>query len=152
MSERSALGVDADPSASLTMVSGSSSLLTRLMATSVPSLDLSHPNSQDQSPLYSIIPAELRLSIYELVLISYPDPNQPYPFKSHYYRPGYTAVKKTDVALLRACKKAYIEAKDLVWLPSTGNDEEVFWWGMTARRPPIANPPNNSLTPQLGKS
>jgi hypothetical protein len=30
----------------------------------------------------------------------------------------------------------YLEAKDLIWLPSTGNNEEAFWWGDGRSRPP----------------
>ncbi|KAJ2923843.1 hypothetical protein H1R20_g13251, partial [Candolleomyces eurysporus] len=101
----------------------------------VQTLDFSQANPQYQSPLYMAFPVEIRLAIYALVLASFPDPNEPYSFQSYYYRPGHTAPKMNDLRLLSVCKRAYIEAKDLIWDPTSGNTQEAFWWGDYLRRP-----------------
>ena len=99
-------------------------------------LDLSRVNLQTQSPLYNTFPTELRLAIYSFVVASFPNPNDPYPFQSYYYRPGYTAPMISDLRLLRVCKQVYLEAKDLIWDAASGHTEEAFWWGDNKRRPP----------------
>lgn len=108
---------------------------TMASAAQVQTLDLSQVHPQTQSPLYTTFPTEMRLAIYALVLASFPDPNEPYPFMSYYYRPGYTAPMKNDLRLLRVCKQVYIEAKGLIWDPTSGRTEEAFWWGDHRRRP-----------------
>ncbi|KAH6874639.1 hypothetical protein BKA70DRAFT_1577173 [Coprinopsis sp. MPI-PUGE-AT-0042] len=100
-------------------------------------LDLStDAYAQSASPLFTILPPEIRTEIFSLALSSFPDPSKPYPFDSYWYRPGYTAVRLTHVSLLATCKRINDEARDLVWKPGNGNDEESFWWGPNNMRPP----------------
>ncbi|KAG2024161.1 hypothetical protein CC2G_001741 [Coprinopsis cinerea AmutBmut pab1-1] len=92
-------------------------------------------NPQDQSILYHTLPLELRRQIFIAYFTSYSHPSKPYRFLSYYYRPGHTAPKCTDVALLRVCRRVYAEARELVWHKDTGNGEESFWIGSAERRP-----------------
>ncbi|KAH6874648.1 hypothetical protein BKA70DRAFT_1350024 [Coprinopsis sp. MPI-PUGE-AT-0042] len=100
-------------------------------------LDLStDAYAQSASPLFTVLPPEIRTEIFSLALSSFPDPSNPYSFDSYWYRPGYTAVRLTHVSLLATCKRINDEARDLVWKPGNGNDEESFWWGPNNMRPP----------------
>jgi hypothetical protein len=92
-------------------------------------------NAQSASPLFSLLPLEMRAEIFALALSALPDESQPWPFDSYWYRPGYTAPKRTEVSVLLLCKRAYREARELVWKAGGGNDEETFWWGDPDRRP-----------------
>ncbi|KAM0541675.1 hypothetical protein ACHAPJ_013151 [Fusarium lateritium] len=58
---------------------------------------------QQGSPLYTILPAEVRTQIFTLVLTEYPtpDPNDDEPI--------YSLKRKTDVEILRTCKAIYKE-------------------------------------------
>ncbi|KAH6888322.1 hypothetical protein BKA70DRAFT_1442969 [Coprinopsis sp. MPI-PUGE-AT-0042] len=77
-----------------------------------------HP--QSTSPLFHAFPAEIRAEIFALTMASFPDTSRP----------------KTDLALLKPCKRVYQEAKELVWKEGCGNDEETFWWGNNLAMPP----------------
>ncbi|KAG2024166.1 hypothetical protein CC2G_001746 [Coprinopsis cinerea AmutBmut pab1-1] len=112
----------------------------------VPSFSMT-ADAQDKSPLYSAIPPEIRLEIFELAVTSYPDPSRPYPFSSRYYRAGFTAPRRTDLALLRTCQKVYSEARELVWKPSTGNDECMVRCTTWERRNDV--PPESVYTHSL---
>jgi hypothetical protein len=102
-----------------------------------PDLDLTiNMDAQSASPLFTVFPPEIRAEIFTFALASFPDLSNPYPFKSYWYRPGYTAPKRTELSLLVTCKRIYDEAKDLVWKEGSANDEEAFWWGSVTRRPP----------------
>ncbi|KAH6874650.1 hypothetical protein BKA70DRAFT_1350028 [Coprinopsis sp. MPI-PUGE-AT-0042] len=92
-------------------------------------------NAQSASPVFTVLPPELRAEIFSLALASFPDTSSPYQFGSYWYRPGYTAPKRADLSLLLTCKSIYQEAKDLVWQKGGGNDDEAFWWGSDKRRP-----------------
>ncbi|KAI1615546.1 hypothetical protein EDD36DRAFT_463051 [Exophiala viscosa] len=80
-------------------------------------------NHQDQSPLFSRIPAEIRLHIFELALTSFDDPTKPYRADRKFYRPGYHYHQKIDCTLLRTCKLIYLETR---LLPVSVN-EHMFW-------------------------
>jgi hypothetical protein len=82
-------------------------------------------NPQLQSPLFGTLPGEIRNEIFALVLMQYEDEAELYPEDSYWYRPGFTAPRKSDSALLRTCRAAYAEGKkvylkDLEW---------AFWFG-----------------------
>ncbi|KAH6874618.1 hypothetical protein BKA70DRAFT_1128915 [Coprinopsis sp. MPI-PUGE-AT-0042] len=97
---------------------------------------VANADPQSASPLFAGFPPEIRAEIFSLALSSFPDTSKPYPFDSYWYRPGYTAPKLTDLSLLVTCKRIYEEARLLVWKEGSGNEQEVFWWGTTVRRPP----------------
>jgi hypothetical protein len=67
---------------------------------------------QDQSPLFTRLPAELRAEIFSLVLTDYPDPSPAahYAADTCYARPSYFAPRRTDARLLRVCRAVYREA------------------------------------------
>ncbi|TFK22267.1 hypothetical protein FA15DRAFT_671736 [Coprinopsis marcescibilis] len=103
-------------------------------------INLSTVNPQNDSPLYTTFPPEVRRYIVSYVLSAYDDTSEPWSFQSYYRRPGYTGGKRTEVAVLRTCKLMYIESRDLIFQPGTGNEEEAFWWGDHGRRPPDHRP------------
>ena len=69
-------------------------------------------DEQVQSPLFKL-PPELRETIWQLTVASYDNLDRPYEINSHYCRPGYTHAQKIDTALLRTCRKIYLEAYHL---------------------------------------
>ncbi|EAU93683.1 hypothetical protein CC1G_12281 [Coprinopsis cinerea okayama7 len=107
-------------------------------------------HAQAQSPLWGLLPPEIREDIFLDVFTATPNPENPYPFFSYYYRPGFTAPKTTHLDILLTCKQAYIEGKDLVWKERTGNTELAFWWGEAERRPPHAFEPRDTHHPRHG--
>jgi hypothetical protein len=68
------------------------------------------PHYQGSSPLFSILPPEIRNHIFHLTLLEYDDKNFPVPFNSYGYRPGHRFRKKHSLDLLATCKLAYLEA------------------------------------------
>lgn len=68
------------------------------------------PHPQDSSPLFSILPPEIRNRIFYLTLLEYDDETSPVPFDSYGYRPGHEYRKKHSLDLLATCKRAYLEA------------------------------------------
>jgi len=83
-------------------------------------------NHQLQSPLFGVLPAELRNEIFALTLMPHEDKEATYPKDSYWFRPGFSAPRKSSCALLRTCKAAYVEGqkvflRDLEW---------AFWFGM----------------------
>ena len=87
---------------------------------------------QEQSPLFTKVPAEIRNQIFEIALQPYYDPNGLYERNTEYTRPGSLGRKKVDVALLRTCKRVYAETK----VVSFGNLEVEFYLGHASRVPP----------------
>lgn len=90
--------------------------------------------SQDQSPLFSVLPPEVRSHICTLALTDYPDPNpdRQYSPETCYMRPSYFAPRKTDTALLRTCKALYREC----WHMPFTLKEQVHWVTSPDRAPP----------------
>ncbi|KAH8907036.1 hypothetical protein BR93DRAFT_654759 [Coniochaeta sp. PMI_546] len=101
-------------------------LHTRLLAT--------HPHPQTDSPLYSLLPAEVRAEIFSLALADYPDPSpeKHYQATTCYTRPSYFAPRRTDWALLAACRRAYAEAWHLPFVLR----EQTHWLTAQDRAPP----------------
>lgn len=88
-------------------------------------------NPQIASPLFSILPAEIRTHIFYYALLAYPDPARPYSRHSFWYRPGYTHARAIAVALLLTCRRVYLET-DL--LPVIHNEHII--WGVEKSRLP----------------
>jgi hypothetical protein len=88
--------------------------------------DLTPQNMQQQSPLFSVLPGEIRNEIFALALVQYEDDAEAYPEDSYWYRPGFAGPRKSSSALLRTCKLAYAEAQK-VFLREV---EFAFWFGM----------------------
>lgn len=86
-------------------------------------------NPQLSSPLFTLLPGEIRNQIFSLALTPYPDLSRPYHQGTHYYRPGYHHPIIAPIALLLTCRKIYSETAHL---PLALN-EITYWCG---RGPP----------------
>ncbi|KAI1773104.1 hypothetical protein F4818DRAFT_118132 [Hypoxylon cercidicola] len=89
---------------------------------------------QDESPLFGVIPAEVRSAIFSLALTDFPDPapDNQYAADTCYRRPHYFAPRKTDTALLRTCRAAYAEC----WFLPFMLQEQAHWLTAQDRAPP----------------
>ena len=82
---------------------------------------------QDSSPLFTILPAEIRNDIYALSLESddrSDEGSQAYLRHAFYYRPGYKKPRCIPTALLQTCQQIHAEAS---LLPAKVN-EHTFWF------------------------
>ncbi|KAI1375717.1 hypothetical protein F4677DRAFT_422191 [Hypoxylon crocopeplum] len=89
---------------------------------------------QDESPLFGVLPAEVRSSIFSLALTDYPDPtpDNHYAAETCYTRPHYFSPRKTDTALLRTCRATYAEC----WFLPFMLQEQAHWLTAQDRAPP----------------
>ena len=88
-------------------------------------------NSQSQSPLFSIVPGEIRNLIYQFVLSEYEDPNELYNDNTCYKRPGYFARRRIDTVLLRTCQRIYCEA----WFVPWSSRQHTIYFTANDRKP-----------------
>ncbi|KAI4180343.1 MAG: hypothetical protein L6R41_007289 [Letrouitia leprolyta] len=86
-------------------------------------------NSQSQSPLFYLVPPEVRNQIFQLALTAYEDPTRKYRPNAYHYRPDFTCARRIDTALLRTCRRIYWET---FRIPASIN-EHTSWFG---RAPP----------------
>ena len=86
-------------------------------------IDLSHMLDQGQSPLFEVLPAEIRTRIFEYALTPYESTCNPYAQNRYYYRPGYQSDPNQDLNLLRSCKRIFQEAR----LMPVSQAEHTFW-------------------------
>ena len=77
------------------------------------SQNISEVNRQLQSPLFSILPEEIRVSIWTYALVAYEDPNQLYPKHLRCNRPGQAGALRIAKELLLTCKAVYLETYEL---------------------------------------
>ncbi|CAD0114225.1 unnamed protein product [Aureobasidium uvarum] len=94
-------------------------------------------HEQSQSALFSVLPGEIRMTIWNYALADYQDETQLYDDATCYKRPDYFAPRKTDTVLLRTCKRIYQEAWFLPWT----NAEQTFYLTSRDRRPPRTTTP-----------
>ncbi|KAK4550241.1 hypothetical protein LTR36_003208 [Oleoguttula mirabilis] len=73
-------------------------------------------NEQEASPLFSVLPPEIRDDIWAYATAPYEDPNGKFEETAYYYRPGHTARLRTDTALLLTCRRVWLEANALPML------------------------------------
>ncbi|KAK3704886.1 hypothetical protein LTR37_013577 [Vermiconidia calcicola] len=85
---------------------------------------LARCHSQDQSPLFSVLPRELRDYIWRLATSPFEDDWHSYEKNEYYYRPGHTARLKTHFELLLACRRVWLEANAFPMLQA----EHCFWF------------------------
>jgi len=71
----------------------------------------SHP--QTQSPLLTVLPSEIRNSIFEYAVCQTIDCSKPVSNTSHTHRPGHEYDPHIDTALLRTCRLIYYETRTL---------------------------------------
>ena len=97
-----------------------------MAVTAAAPLDITEFDPQSQSPLFGILPGEIRNEIFALALVQYEDDTAAYPEDSYWYRPGFKCPRKSSSALLRSCRLAYLEGQK-VFLKEA---EHAFWFGM----------------------
>ena len=78
---------------------------------------------QSGSPLFSILPGEVRDKVFEYALLSYEDTTHLYDEETCYRRPGYFAPSTADRSLLQTCQQVYAEAWFRPWVSAT----HTFW-------------------------
>ncbi|KAK1973078.1 hypothetical protein LY78DRAFT_7405 [Colletotrichum sublineola] len=113
------------------------------------SINVTGFDQQPGSPLFSVLPGEVRNEIFALALIQYDeDDANAYPEDSYWYRPGFRGPRRSSSSLLRTCKLAYAEGQKVFlreqefafWFDRgpegrTGSDScERFFLGLTAEQ------------------
>ncbi|KAK4574746.1 hypothetical protein LTR86_001587 [Recurvomyces mirabilis] len=73
-------------------------------------------NEQSSSPLFSVLPRELRDIIWEYATAPFEDQSQKFDENTYYYRPVHTARLKSHTALLLTCRRAWLEANAMPML------------------------------------
>ncbi|PCG91494.1 Hypothetical protein PENO1_093470 [Penicillium occitanis (nom. inval.)] len=98
-----------------------------------PSINLrSNINLQQQSPLFSVLPAEIRSLIFTCALTDYEDITQDaFGRDTYWYRPGYQAKRRTATELLRTCKRVFQET----WFLPFALAEHCFFLTQENRAP-----------------
>ncbi|KAH7234833.1 uncharacterized protein BKA55DRAFT_579511 [Fusarium redolens] len=106
------------------------------------------PIPQEESPLFSKLPGEVRDSIFSYVLTDHPDPTPTKKFRENtcYTRPSYLAAQSTDTRLLRTCRAIYRET----WFKPFLLREHTEWATGEDRAPPPGKAPPR-LGPMLAK-
>ncbi|KAH6972994.1 hypothetical protein BKA56DRAFT_593126 [Ilyonectria sp. MPI-CAGE-AT-0026] len=89
---------------------------------------------QDNSPLFSLLPPEVRSQIFSYALTDFPDPSPKKRYKDWtiYKRPAYSAPRRNDTRLLRTCRAVYREC----WFMPFLLKEHTHWIGHEDRAPP----------------
>lgn len=93
------------------------------LAFQISSSSSSSIDPQLSSPLFSVIPQEIRDQIFEYALTAYPDPTRPYAGNQRYARPGVAGHPRIATELLGTCKAVYLETYQL---PITLNPVIVY--------------------------
>lgn len=82
-------------------------------------------NAQHDCPLFNgRIPSEIRTLIFEYAVTPAPDMPNPWDTNTHYSRPGFRCPSRRSTALLRTCRRIYLETHHL---PAT-NFPHTFWF------------------------
>ncbi|KAJ4182598.1 hypothetical protein NW755_010365 [Fusarium falciforme] len=91
-------------------------------------------NPQSGSPLFRLLPAEVRNQIFALALTDYedPSPDNHYDGNTCFTRPSYFAPRRTDTTLLRTCRAVYRECRFLPFMLT----EQLHWLSFDERAPP----------------
>jgi hypothetical protein len=94
-------------------------------------INIEDAHNQAQSPLFSVIPPEIRNEIFSLALRPYIDVEKLYDRETYWARPGAEGPTRIDTALLRTCKRVWGETKVLL-----GKDfEPMFYLANKSRAP-----------------
>jgi hypothetical protein len=91
-------------------------------------------NEQDDSPLFTVLPREIRDLIWDFTLAPYEDPNGKFKANEYFCRPGHEARLKTDFNLLLTCRRVWLEAHAMPMLQA----EHSFYYNRAA--PDARNP------------
>jgi hypothetical protein len=87
---------------------------------------------QEGSPLFSLLPPEIRTKIFTFAPSDYEDTESPYNIDTYYSRPSYFAPRKTSTELLRTCRAIYRET----WFLPFILREQIHWLSSPDRAPP----------------
>ena len=90
-------------------------------------------NPQEESAFFTVLPVEIRTQLYIHMLSEYDDLTKPYPRNSYYFRPDFQYAPQIDTALLKTCRRVYLETCLLPVSLAT----HCFWGG------PDRGPPNH---------
>lgn len=102
---------------------------------------------QEESPLFSLLPPEIRTNIFTLVLSDYEDTDSPYHIDTCYSRPSYFAPRKTSTELLRTCRAIYRETWFLPFILT----EQTYWLSAPDRAPPNYITKLKQLLPEIAR-
>ncbi|KAL4791311.1 hypothetical protein BDV19DRAFT_370613 [Aspergillus venezuelensis] len=86
---------------------------------------------QNKSPLFTVLPPEIRSLVFTFALSPYEDHAKSYSKETYWTRPGYNAPHRTCTALLRTCKAIYSEA----WYLPFALAEHTFYLSSDDRAP-----------------
>jgi len=86
---------------------------------------------QTQSPLFSVLPAEIRNLLFSFALLETEDITRPYHKNTCYARPDFLAPKRVDASLLQTCQRVYGEA----WFRPFIATEHTLFLTSNDRRP-----------------
>lgn len=92
---------------------------------------LANCHAQEQCPLFSKLPGELRNRIFEFACAPSEDPNHRYEHTDYWFRPGYHAKPKYETNLLRTCRRIWIESHSLPIALAV----PTFWFADPSRAP-----------------
>lgn len=88
-------------------------------------------DDQHSSPLFSVLPGEVRDIVYVYAFSDYEDLTKSYDVETCYRRPEYMGPRKTETALLRTCQAIYGEAWFLPWTQA----QHTFFLTAGTRKP-----------------
>lgn len=86
---------------------------------------------QSQSPLFSVLPGEIRDKIFAYSLAEFDDTSTAFDSNTCYRRPEYAAPRRSDTALLQTCQRVYHEA----FFYPFSLAEQILWLAWQGRRP-----------------
>lgn len=93
--------------------------------------NLARCNPQSQSPLFNVLPPEIRNEIFSLALMQHEDLSNPYPSHDFCCRPAHRARRIVSTSLLQTCRLIWLEANHCPMTQAVHS----FWFDQY-RRPP----------------
>jgi hypothetical protein len=99
---------------------------------------------QSDSPLFSVLPGEIRDRIFAYTLAEFEDTLTAFDSDTCYRRPEYAAPRRSDTALLQTCQRVYHEA----FFYPFALAEQILWLAWDSRRPSTVTTPEQ-LQPSL---
>nr|POE75169.1 hypothetical protein CFP56_63404 [Quercus suber]POE94752.1 hypothetical protein CFP56_16989 [Quercus suber] len=81
-------------------------------------------DQQERSPLFALLPRELRNMIWAYATAPFEDPSRRFEATACYFRPDHTASLKTTTALLSTCRRIWLESHAMPMLQA----EHCFYY------------------------
>lgn len=118
---------NAEPAAEEAMKDPQRSLALEAAQETLDSLEYEDCDPQKSSPLFNVLPGELRNEIFKWVLVQYEDEESVgFRENDYHYRPGFHGPHKSSSSLLRSCRLAYCEGRRVIMREA----EHAFWFCM----------------------